>query len=352
MAGRKHHYLPRFLQRPFAYKQRGKHFYVYAHHRAHGTYGTNVMELGQELDFYGGPEDTSLDDAMTEAERELGITVNRLNAQEPIEPEACARLICALSFRTKGMRNALTETFPVIFEIVRERLFDGRELYAELNRSMHDPVTRRQLIYQQLRKDNPHFSREQHAQLYLKMLPRWKALVAQHQQTFVDQAHVFIDQVMTKFEKEAETLANRAFLGALSRVPATTPRMMRMVEEMKFTVWEATDEERFILGDCGPVALFTDGQPRLALGSIEDETHACAVFLPISPARCIVGQETGFTHTLSVADLNQISASLSHEFFVSSLPDGDALTALRSSIGSRVPIVSDDEMRRMLRETG
>jgi DUF1365 family protein len=95
MAGRRHHYLPRFLLRPFAFRQKGKNFYVHAHHRVHGAYSTNVVELGEELDFYGSPEDTSLDDAITIGERQLAITVNKLNNGELVENEQIATLICA-----------------------------------------------------------------------------------------------------------------------------------------------------------------------------------------------------------------------------------------------------------------
>lgn len=65
MSGRRHHYLPRFLQRPFAHRQNGKESYVYAHHSARGAYPSNVMNLGLERDFYGSPEDTTLDDEIT-----------------------------------------------------------------------------------------------------------------------------------------------------------------------------------------------------------------------------------------------------------------------------------------------
>ena len=68
MAGRQHHYLPQLIQRPFAYRQQGKEFYVHAHHRTRGRFTPNTRGLGKELDFYGGPDDTSLDDAITRGE--------------------------------------------------------------------------------------------------------------------------------------------------------------------------------------------------------------------------------------------------------------------------------------------
>lgn len=75
MAGRKHHYLPQLIQRPFACRQQGNEFYVHAHHRKHGCFTPNTNGLGKELDFYGGPSDTSLDDAITQGEDTLAATV-------------------------------------------------------------------------------------------------------------------------------------------------------------------------------------------------------------------------------------------------------------------------------------
>ncbi len=79
MSGRKHHYLPQLIQRPFAYRKEGKQFYVHAHHRTRGRFTPNTSGLGKELDFYGGPEDTSLDEAITRGEDALAETVQAIN---------------------------------------------------------------------------------------------------------------------------------------------------------------------------------------------------------------------------------------------------------------------------------
>lgn len=350
MAGRRHHYLPRFLQRPFAFRQKGKHFYVHAHHRAHGAYGTNVMELGQELNFYGGSEDTTLDDAITAGERQLAITVNRLNSGEPVAPEEIATLICALGIRTKSMRTALTNMFPALLQAGRARLLDGKRLQAELAKSLHDPKKRRQLIYEQIRKNHGHLGREQQAKFYALMLPKWKILVQENEQRMLAEAKGWIEMGLDRLQVEATTVANDSFLKALAKGPESPIRAQRMVDELRFDTWDVPDGERFILGDCGPVAIFTDDKPRLVLGAIDNDVDMAKVFMPISPTRCIVGLRTGYTFGLSVDDLNRISASLSHEFFVSDREDNPCLSNLRQTIGSLVPIATEEEMTKLLAE--
>ena len=123
-----------------------------------------------------------------------------------------------------------------------------------------------------------------------------------------------------------------------------------MVEELRIDVWDAPAGECFILGDCGPVAMFTDGKPRLALGTIDNEVAMANVFLPILPTRCIVGRRHANDRALSVAELNKISAALSHEFFVSNQPDDVCLTTLLKSIGSLVQIATEEDIVRLFAE--
>lgn len=348
MAGRRHHYLPRFLQRPFAFHQKGKHFYVHAHHRAHGSFGSNVMELGQEVDFYGGPDDPSLDDKITAGEKQLSITVNKLNQGEQVASAEVATLLSALGIRTKAMRSALTTMVPALISGVRTQLQKERYIQRELARSLHEPAKRRQLIYGQLRKDHGHLSREMQARLYSEMVPKWKSFVREQEHQLIEEAERLVDSVMDRMESESEKIANNAFLGALSRGPESPLRAQRMLAEMTFEVLESGPDERFILGDCGPVATFSDGRPRLALGAIEEDVEMSMIFLPISPTRCVLARRSPETTPLAPASVNQISAALSHEFFIAIESDGASLATLRQAIGSLVPIASHSDIDRLI----
>ncbi|WP_082563148.1 DUF4238 domain-containing protein [Pseudoxanthomonas sp. Root65] len=348
MAGRRHHYLPRFLQRPFAFHQKGKHFYVHAHHRTHGSFGTNVMELGQEVDFYGGPDDPSLDDKITAGERQLSITVNKLNQGEQVTSAEMATLVCALGIRTKAMRSALTTMVPALIAGIRAKIQKERYVQRELIRSLHDPAKRRQLIYEKLRKDHGHLSRELQARLYSQMVPRWKSFVLEQEHKFIEEAEHLLELFMDRLESESEKIASKAFLGALSKGPESPLRVQKMMAEMTFEVLESGPDERFILGDCGPVATFSDGKSRLALGAIEEGVDRSMIYLPISPTRCVLARRSRETTPLSLASINQMSAELSHEFFIAIESDGASLATLRQAIGSLVPIASHSDITRLI----
>jgi hypothetical protein len=74
------------------------------------------------------------------------------------------------------------------------------------------------------------------------------------------------------------------------------------------------------------------------------------VFLPVSPIRCIVGRRSSNAHGLNVADLNKISASLSHEFLISHLQEEEPLVELCVLIGTLTPIETEEGIFRALND--
>ncbi|GEM_PF-1339760 len=348
MSGRRHHYLPRFLQRPFAHRQNGKEFYVYAHHSARGAYPSNVMNLGLERDFYGSPEDTTLDDEITKGEQHLAQTVNKLNDGQEVPAEDIASLIAALSFRTKAMRKALSDLVAPLMEAGRTYMLDGRLLQQNLHESLHDPKKRKDLIYKQIRDQMGHHSREQQAKMYALMLPKWKILVQENEGRLLAQAHAWVAFALERMMEKASEIGDSGFLKALANGPNMPERAKRLAAEMVFEVWDAPDGEHFILGDCGTVGLFSDSKPRLALGSIYKEVDMEIAFLPISPTRCVVARTPSAVRSIGVSELNRLSAAVSHEFFISAQPDDPQLAELREAIGSIEPIASKEEIAQFL----
>ncbi|MBS0225570.1 MAG: DUF4238 domain-containing protein [Proteobacteria bacterium] len=352
MSGRKQHYLPRFLQHPFAFKENGTRFYVYAHHRAHGSYPANAMNLGQELDFYSGPDDTSLDDAITVTEKSLAITVHRLNGGEKLSQAEIAQLVSALSIRTKAMRQALIGMMPAFLEAAHAHILDKKNSQKRLYDSLQKPATRKKAIDECICEKWPDLNREQRAQMRFHLLPKWKSFVENNKESLVAEMHDFATRIFDLMLDEAAPIADKAFINALTRGPDTPVRTERFAEEMQFDIWDVDGAGEFVLGDCGPVAVFTDGVARLALGTMDDDVEMEFVFLPVSPTKCIVGRRSQGNHGLSVDDLNRISAGLSHEFVVSRKMEGAPVAGLASLIGSMTPIASKEAIFQALNDDG
>jgi hypothetical protein len=348
MAGRRHHYIPRFLQRPFAHRQSGKEFYVYVHHYAREPYPTNVMNLGQERDFYGGPGDTALDDEITQGEQQLAMITHKLNAGEVVPAQDIASLITAISFRTKTMRMALTELIPPMLEAGRSHMLESRQHQADLHMSLHDPKKRKDLIYRHIRERMGHLGREQQAKMYALILPKWKVFVQENEDRLLADARAWVVAALEHLIEKASEIGDGAFLKALAKGPNMPERAKQLTTEMVLEVWDAPEGECFILGDCGAVGLFTDGKPRLALGSLDEDVEMEIVFLPISPIRCVVARKPSAIRSVCVSEINQLSASASREFFISTQQDGPQMAELRGAIGTIDPIATRDEIAQLI----
>lgn len=343
MSGRHHHYLPQFIQRPFAYRRKGEQSYVHAHHRTRGRYTPNTKGLGQELDFYGGPEDTALDDAITKGEDALAATLRAINEGCQVDPLEAATLICALGFRAKAMRDALIAMFPTLMAALRIRFGNRTRLQQELMASLSDPRESKRLIYEEIDKRMGRLPREERARRAAVLQRAWKPFVDQQGEQIVseivDAAYAFLAYA----HKQANEIGTAAYLGALSKDPYMPVRARRLASELSFSVLEATPEHQYILGDCGPVAVLTDGRPSLMLGALSEGIRIHAVYLPVSPTHCLVGQPSN-NEPLRVADINRMSAGLALEFFISSRGTGADLDELRSIIGTLTAIDSHEDI--------
>lgn len=306
------------------------------------------MNLGQERDFYGGPDDTRLDDEITHSEQQLAMTVHKLNAGEEVPTEDIASLIAALSFRTKAMRKALTELIPPMMEAGRSYMLEGRQLQHKLHQSLHDPKKRKDLIYKEIRKQMGHFGREQRAKMYALMLPKWKIFVEENEGRLLAQARAWTSVALDHLLEKASEVGDDAFLKALAKEPNMPERAKQLAAKMAFEVWHAPDDEPFILGDCGTVGLFTDGKPRLALGSIDENIEMEFIFLPISPQKCVVARRLSPIRSVAVSELNLLSASASREFFISAQQDLPEMASLRAAIGTIAPIATQEEIAEAL----
>ncbi|MCH6484414.1 DUF4238 domain-containing protein [Pseudoxanthomonas sp. LH2527] len=344
MSGRKHHYLPQLIQRPFAYRQKGKEFYVHAHHRTRGRFTPNTSGLGKEIDFYGDPSDTSLDDAITKGEGALAATVQALNQGDDVSTVDLATLICALSFRTKAMREALARLFPSLIEALRLKLLDPISLRRDLIASLSDPKEQKRLINAEINKRFGDMHREQRTKIYGFMSSQWRSYVATHEAQLFAEAWGITHALLSRARIEANAIADHAYLKALAKDPAMPIRANRMAADMAFDLVDAQSGEFFILGDCGPIAMFSDGKPRLLLAAISNDVVLEAAYLPVSPTRCIVARLPTAAKPMSVGDINRISAYLSLEFFISDRDTGADLEDLRAAIGSLDPIETEEEI--------
>lgn len=350
MSGRRQHYLPRFLQRPFRSRIKGGDF-VHVHEQGRAPYLANLMGVGQERDFYGHPDHSALDDAITRHEDRLVQILRHLEADglTRVTNQQVASLLSAIALRTKKMREALVGLIPLLTSWARQQHGDALEVARAVEEQLANIRERDRIIEEQLEK-LPRLNREARHKARTIARQHWQRTIEAKRDEWRSQAQSMLLELLDKIDEEADSIATKAFHQALTRLLADPDRNDHF-EAYTYMLWDVAPPDYLVLGDCGVIGQRADGQWRLALGNMSDEVPLDLVVLPISPQRCIIGRRSGSIDPPSVVEINEASAALSHRFFISDRED-DQQAVLRDRVGSLEPIGSRDELSQLLAQTG
>jgi hypothetical protein len=74
-----------------------------------------------------------------------------------------------------------------------------------------------------------------------------------------------------------------------------------------------------------------------------------AIYCPISPSKFLVGMQSLASPVLSASEINRISAELSFSY-IYARSDGNAERSLAQRIGSTAPLISQEELARLVSE--
>ncbi len=131
MAGKRQHYIPRFLQRGFLYPDpvadAGERIWQYRKGAVPLLVG--IRDAGVEDWFYSRKSvdgSLTLDDLITKAERPFLMPLAELRSQPlraPVDPDLAARLVVHLVMRTNSVRRFFTQGANRIIRICGRNLF-------------------------------------------------------------------------------------------------------------------------------------------------------------------------------------------------------------------------------------
>ncbi len=347
MSGRGQHYLPKFLQRPFSHPKDGKGEFVFVHTRSK-SFEPNIAGIGKERDFYSDQADTSLDDAITTGEDLLAETLRSLLGTNPalVEPEDSARLLAAISMRTKAMRQAMNGMLPPMMKALSEKLKDGKILRDKMREQMHDPKFIDEAIQKELKK-HPRMNREAKAKFADQAKRYWKTELDRREENLLSQAKVTIEEFLRMFAGKAGEVADRSFLKAMKNDPHM-PQRVEWLKDFDFEVMPATGDDEFVLGDCGVVGFYSDNTFRLPVANVDDGIQVEAFLMPMSPCRCLVARRPGCHEDFTASIVNTSQISLSREFFISGIKDGPMIEIQRGLINTAASFLTEDEMLRIV----
>ena len=347
MAGKRQHFLPRFLLKGFSSRSKGNELYTWVFRRDSKPYETNIQNVGLEGFFYGDPQESSVDDDITEREQSFISMVESLRAESNdirIGDEAISDFVIHLIVRTQNARKSMLKVGDCLMEIFKRNFTDPSKLEKMiLGYVRNNPQEFKQSIEQSVRS-------ELEKRGIRKIAPEvLDALVAQAMrqapQLLGAKLHDFAS--LTHFiaafvQKDLPKIARKSHLRALSE--DVVPPLL--VEKLSHFRWSLLVQQpnSLILGDIGPIAGRISEARFKAFLWIRDEVEQ--ILLPISDKHLVFGSATSEVERPDSQMVNIAGASLSMDFYVAPI-NTDTFASYQNNIGSNASPFSEDELREM-----
>ncbi len=341
MAGSRQHFIPRFLQKGFASKVQKQEYYAWVFTKDESPYEANLRNIGLENAFYGKPEESKIDDILTEREDVYSKYVNKLreyDSTRPLEGKMPSEFVTHLMVRAKHIRESFCEVGDVLIDSAKKKL-DSPEKIKQmlLNLVVNHPELIEQSLREAIDKEFsqemfPQDKRDEFVQIAMstiipQMLPGLEA-----------EGYELFSQVFAKMEDEMPAVAKEGQIKALSKSVAPE----KIVEKLDGLHWSLNviAKHTFILGDIGPIARYEPGLHFKPFFFAKGELSQ--IFLPISDKHIIVGKSSKDSQIPALNEINEVSASLSQYYFISS-SNRENEKKLSNMISSKSSIISVDE---------
>ena len=345
MSGRKQHYLPQFLQRPFSHRVVKDNHYVHVHEqRTH--YSPSTTGVGAKRDFYSSTQDTRADDNITKEESSLVQIIDQIIQRKQLGASSdTAMLFSSLSIRTLKMRNAMADLAPTMFAVLRQK--SSAEEWAEeaIEKQINDHVWIDAQIDEQLRGLG-RIDRNKRAAMKVMLKSQLKKELEQNKSKLLDDFNDLAQVTFDSLEAQAAEIADTAF-SKIFVESSSLEKRNALFEKFGFSLLE-TSSELFVLGDCAVAALDSEGTPRIAMSDLNEGVVLKQIFLPISPQLLIYGTRDSNAVIPNDADINKLSVALSNRFFISfdgSTPHIEELKPLICT--ATAPIVSAEQLSNL-----
>lgn len=327
MAGKRQHFIPRFLQNGFASHVTGDDFFTWVYRKGGKPFNTNTINIGVEGYFYSQDDDTQVDDEITAAESRFTTLVNNLRNEgetAKLESDEIAELMAHFEIRTRHLRqsfsNAAEYGLREILKVIEDPVIFGNYVRKRL----------KERIVKEYRKLN-------YPENYLQLF-----LISIQPQMDIALSNSLVDVPgMTKGFRIAipNMLKEASKSGHIDGLRNTIAPQVKidMYRHMKFSI-ERT-HSTIPLGDS--IVLFQLEGDRLFKPISEKGDPLQAVYLPLSTNLVLVGQISNTT--LDLSQLPKAIAQCSLEYFISSTNSNDNET-LQACIGESAYLISESQM--------
>lgn len=311
MAGKRQHYIPRFLQRGFLAERTDDAERTWLHRRGSAARLVTIRDVGVGEFFYSklsGAGDETLDDLITSIEGNILVDLQKIRQApwgQAIDPTAPARITTHLTFRTAHIRSIFQQGTAQILNRVSALFADsdqlrefmeldsvgmGRALSAideELNSSplgelLPRPLARRVMAF---------YFRESFNEFHTSHMP-------------------MVDDAINMLVKTLPATVRNAHNNALKTAKAT-----QWETELAQLSWRTCSVVGAILPDC--IALAQSSTGSLIPLTLREHQIPDTIILPIAHNLLLIGSK-GDPVEFEIDKINAASAACSDSFFIAS----------------------------------
>ena len=325
MAGRRHHYIPRLLQKGFCIEPaRPNALEVYLFRRGHAPHLVGINQSFVEKDFYGRSGNSDVDDLITGTESDLSLfveSIRTLTATSHLGVNlSAARMIWQMGLRTNWFRHQHQWIGKVILAKILKELHENDKFAAEMKEAM--PARMAELladIKSEMAKGVDGVLTGEERTLFAFLEEEKEARPELFSQTVRTLDFRFSMAEIDDLLKEAVPRAHNHLLK--EHLESREPGLRQRLESLAWSV-VVDDSSKLILGDCGPITIGDGGKTQAPIG-VWPSNECRAIAMAISPSHYLLGRGPAPFSGPSQFDLNRCTAAWSQAFIANTLEPSD-----------------------------
>jgi hypothetical protein len=338
MAGKRQHFIPRFLQEGFASHTSGDAAFTWVYRKGAQSFNSNIINVGVEGLFYTEGDDTQADDLITDAETQFSALVRHLRAgtSAATADHRLPRLLAHLEVRTRHLRQSFLLAGDFLVSKLLDFLANHRAFIAYLERRLQsDPSMIRESWSKELAKQGlPEALLQPLITLSAPFLPVFLAQLGPSLPRLADELRTTLPRALKDGVKSGHIRGLKETISPEARV--------QRYETLIYSLVEVPDAS-LILGDSA--VLFGVDGPRRYKAFLDKDDVLTGVFLPLSSTRAVVGAHAAVR--VLPPDLHHGLARSSLEYFIAA-ERSDVNDSLKEEIGEDAALLSRAELEEIV----
>lgn len=339
MAGKRHHFIPQFLQKGFSSHVNGNEAYTWVYRKDQKAYNTNVKNVGVESQFYSNG-DSGLDDSITDFEGGMARLVSKLRKESSViqsDVALIAQFISHLEVRTRHLRQNFFSAGNFMFNEVMDYLDDPSlcEKFCR-QRIKSDPS----LIEEVLAEVVSEQGLPQNILSGIKLDNSFKETIIQN---MISEMPIMVSYFRSVMKEKIVEASKNGHIKALTKSVAPDIKTRRF-EKLSYVLVES-EKISLPLGDS--IVFYHLSGEREFKPFLECDDDLNAVILPISSHQLLVGSVGDFKLDFSV--LKRAIADCSLEYFISS-ECSEENKQLSNHISENSHLLSESDIENLIEE--